>query len=40
MHGIGKFTYAGTGVYYGYFDSGVRSGEGVMTYTNQDVYSG
>ena len=40
MQGIGKAHYFGVGVYYGYFDGGLRNGEGVMTYTNQDIYSG
>jgi radial spoke head protein 1 len=32
--------YAGVGVYYGYWDAGLRHGEGVMTYKNEDIYSG
>ena len=38
--GIGKQTYNGVGVYYGYWENGQRHGEGLMTYVNQDVYSG
>lgn len=33
-------TYAGVGVYYGYWSEGQRNGEGVMTYANGDIYSG
>ena len=28
------------GDYYGYWENGQRHGEGVMNYTNKDVYSG
>ena len=39
-HGIGKQQYAKVGEYYGYWEQGQRCGEGVMTYKNEDVYSG
>ena len=33
-HGIGKQIYNGKGTYYGYWEKGLRNGEGVFTYTN------
>ena len=32
--------YAGIGQYYGHWDKGIRTGEGVMIYVNKDIYSG
>ena len=38
--GIGKLVYKDKGTYYGYWQGGQRSNEGVFTYPNQDLYSG
>ena len=38
--GIGKHNYLSVGEYYGYWENGEHHGEGVMTYVNQDIYSG
>ena len=43
-HGIGKMVYKPKGEpkgeYYGYWENGCKSGEGVFTYVGGDIYSG
>ena len=43
-HGIGKMIYKPKGEpkgdYYGYWENGKKSGEGVFTYPGGDIYSG